>query len=570
MELKEKLLNLLNTDFDKNRQTFIISIINSKKFVQLKAEITSATSFLENSTFSQRIFHIFLNSYEIPKCYCGDDLKFFDLSKGYNLYCSPKCRYSSIEMRGKRERTNLERFGTKIPSKNQEIKNKTKRTNLEKYGFESHNSSEDIKEKKKKVCLEKYGVENVSQVKEVQEKREDTFMKRFGVKNPNMNEGIKKKKKEYFLEKFGVEWFTQNREIRDRQRRTLQKNVFNRLIKSKKINERVKFLFTEADFLDTEKDYPFICLKCTKYFLGSFSHGQIPRCLNCYPLSKGFSLIEKEIVSWLKNELNIQNIIENSRKIIENCSIDIYLPNYKLAIEFNGLYWHSEIGNNKDRKYHINKTEKCLEKGIQLLHIFEDEWINKQDMIKSLIKHKIGLSSKIYARNTIFKEISKKKCESFFEENHFQGYNSRITNSFGLFNNEDLLFVIGIGKPRYNKKYDFELIRSCSKLNTVVVGGFDKLIKNLPLKGYIISYVDCRYFTGSGYKNWMQVGFSESNYFYMKDYKYREYRTNYMKHKLQKLFPNTFDEGLTEWENMQLAGYDRIWDCGNLVFSRQL
>ena len=188
MELKEKLLNLLNAEFNKNKQIFVVSIINSKKFTQLKAEITLATSFLENPTFSQRIFHIFSNSYEIPKCYCNNFLTFFDLSKGYNFYCSPKCKYSSIEMREKRERTNLERFGTKTPGENQEVKNKTKRTNLEKYGFESHNSSEEIKNKKKQVCLEKYGVENVSQVREVQEKREVTFMEIFFVKNPNMNE----------------------------------------------------------------------------------------------------------------------------------------------------------------------------------------------------------------------------------------------------------------------------------------------------------------------------------------------------------------------------------------------
>ena len=117
------------------------------------------------------------------------------------------------------------------------------------------------------------------------------------------------------------------------------------------------------------------------------------------------------------------------------------------------------------------------------------------------------------------------------------------------------------------------MIRSCTKLNTVIVGGFNKLIKNLPLQGKIISYVDRRYFNGAGYKNWNFVGSANSNYFYL-DYNYhynkRENRLKYQKHKLSKLFPDVYDKDLTEWEIMQLAGYDRIWDCGNLVFKKDL
>jgi len=180
------------------------------------------------------------------------------------------------------------------------------------------------------------------------------------------------------------------------------------------------------------------------------------------------------------------------------------------------------------------------------------------------------LGNKIYARETIFKEISKQEGNLFFKQNHLNNDNQRITNYFGLFKEEDLKFVIGIGKPRYNKNYDYELIRSCSKLNTVVIGGFEKLIKNLPLQGKIISYVDRRYFNGNSYKNWVFVEKTSQNYFYMKNYQVRESRNKFQKHKLPKLFPDVYDINLTEWEIMQLVGYDRIWDCGNLAYSRIL
>lgn len=282
--------------------------------------------------------------------------------------------------------------------------------------------------------------------------------------------------------------------------------------------------------------------------------------------------MEKEIVSWIKEEFKIINIIENSRKIISPYGLDIYLPDYNLAIEFNGLYWHSEIGNNKDSEYHKIKTELCSEKRIQLIHIFQDEWVGKQTIVQSIIKSKLNKCKSLFARKAEYKEISRKEGADFFINNHLQGNSDNIIRYFGLFNDQELTFVIGIGKPRYNKNYDYELIRSCTKLNTTVVGGFEKLMKNIPLKGSIISYVDRRYFNGNSYKSWNYLEKTRPNYYYLDRKKViiRESRLKYQKHKLPKLFPNVYDDQLTEWEIMQLAGYDRIWDCGNLTYSKSL
>lgn len=570
MEIKNILLDLLQNQFYNNKQKFLVSLINSKEFFQLRESIIKQTSFLIKPSWSQRIYHVLTNLIDIPKCYCSNITKFFDLSKGYNKYCSSECKCKSIEVRKKREKTNLKRFGTKTPGENQDIKNKVKQTNLKKYGFESHNQSEEIKEKKKQVYLERFGVENPSLSEEIKQKRKNTFLERFGVENPNMDVGIKEKKKQYFLKKYGVKWITQDKNIREKQKNTFRKKYFNSVLNNKEIQKKVKFLFSVNDYVNSYSEYPFLCLNCGQEFFDSFSNWKIPRCLNCYPIYKGISIKEKKLLTWLKNELGIQNILENSRQIISPFGLDIYISEKNLAIEFNGLYWHSELGNEKIEKYHLNKTEKCNEKGIQLIHIFEDEWLNKQEIVKSIIKHKLGLNNKIYARNTEFKEISNQQGLLFFEINHLQGWNNQIKYSFGLFYNQELIFAIGLGSSRYTDKYDYELIRSCSKLNTVVTGGFEKLIKNLPLHGKFISYVDRRYFNGLGYKNWNFVGITKPNYFYFKDNKNRQSRLKYQKHKLLKLFPDIYNINLTEWEIMQLAGYDRIWDCGNLVYSRIL
>ena len=124
------------------------------------------------------------------------------------------------------------------------------------------------------------------------------------------------------------------------------------------------------------------------------------------------------------------------------------------------------------------------------------------------------------------------------------------------------------GKPRYNKKYDIEILRFCNKLNTIVVGGLSKLTKVLKERGTIITYCDLRYSDGSSYtkSGYVQISQSKPGYYYLKN-NTRYSRINFQKYKLNNLLEH-FDPHITEWENMQLNGYDRIWDCGNLVFHK--
>lgn len=263
------------------------------------------------------------------------------------------------------------------------------------------------------------------------------------------------------------------------------------------------------------------------------------------------------------------NIFEHgNRSIITPQEIDLYSDKHKLGIEINGLYWHSNI----DKNYHINKTNKCTEKDIQLLHFWDSEINKKFDIVTSIISNKLKLNqSKIFARNCQIKEISSKEAKEFLDKNHLQGY-SNSSIKIGLFYNKELISVMTFGKPRFNKNYEYELLRFCNKLNTSVIGGASKLFSYF-LKNYfqhgekIVSYANIRISDGGLYHKlgFIEKGKTDPNYFYFKSNRiYTRYQCQ--KSKLPKLLGDEFNSNLTEKENMNNNDYKIVYDCGNYVF----
>lgn len=275
----------------------------------------------------------------------------------------------------------------------------------------------------------------------------------------------------------------------------------------------------------------------------------------------GTSKYEIELEDFLKT-LNI-NFSRNNYQIIKPKELDFYIPSKKLAIEFNGLFFHSTFF--KSKNYHLEKTELCNSKGIRLLHIFEDDWVLKKDICKSIIKSALGIyDNKIYARKCIFQKLDSKKGFDFVEKNHLQGGVNR-GEYFGLLYNNDIVQVIQIGKSRF-KKDELELLRMCTKLNTQVLGGFSKLLKNQPYTNFI-SYIDRSLYSGQSYKEcgFNFLNYTKPNYFYVVN-GIRENRIKYQKHKLSKILLK-FDINKTEVENMNDNGYYQVFDCGNMKVS---
>jgi hypothetical protein len=292
----------------------------------------------------------------------------------------------------------------------------------------------------------------------------------------------------------------------------------------------------------------------------------------CVKCTSSVSSVEKYINDFIINELNIMTI-QSSRSIIEPQQLDIYIPSHNLAIEYNGLYWHSEkfIYNN----YHLDKTLGCENKGIRLIHIFEDEWLNKEYIVKSRLKNILGLTNdKIYARQCNIKYITKSDKDIFLNKTHLQGSVKSSVN-LGLYYNDELVSVMTFNKPRLGigAKFDgYELSRFANKLDTNVIGGASRLLKHF-INAYnpneIRSYADRRWSDGGLYNT---LGFDEvktnkPNYWYIVG-KARKHRFNFRKSKLS---DDGFDtENLTEHEIMLNRKIYRIYDCGTITYKKTL
>lgn len=266
-----------------------------------------------------------------------------------------------------------------------------------------------------------------------------------------------------------------------------------------------------------------------------------------------------------------KEIIKETRSMIPPQELDIYLPDIKLAIEYNGLYWHST--ERKHRLYHQNKTIECAKQGIRLIHIFEYEWKNevKQQKIKELLRNAVGDKSikTIYARNTEIHKIASHDANEFIDRYHLSGsLNSEI--NLGCFYEKELIGVMTFGIPRFNKEYDYELLRLCWKSGLKVIGGTDKLFKYF-IRNHefnsIITFSDITKFTGNVYT---RLGFkpagnnpiTEPNYVWVNCSNKVLSRYQTQKHKLIAQGLGKKDD--TEDSIMKSHGYLKTYDSGNI------
>lgn len=278
---------------------------------------------------------------------------------------------------------------------------------------------------------------------------------------------------------------------------------------------------------------------------------------------------EQSVYEFLLTFLKEEQIIRQFNKFDGQKRMDFYIPSNHTGIEYDGVYWHSNI----DKNLHLNRTLKCQEQDIKLYHIFSNEWIleSKRYIWQSILKNRFNQNSiKIGARECQIKKVSTLDKNIFLNLNHLQGEdNSSI--AFGLYHNELLVSLATFSKPRFNKNYNFELVRFCNKCDLTIAGGFSRLINHFE-KNYnpksLITYADLRYSDGNLYRHngFNFISRSSPNYFYWKDDILNlKTRMQFQKHKLAKLL-ESFDPSLSESINMKNNGWNKIYDCGNLVF----
>lgn len=302
-----------------------------------------------------------------------------------------------------------------------------------------------------------------------------------------------------------------------------------------------------------------------------YQHAGCPSCARERerPYSKR-SKIEKKVSKYVKtltDELGV-SLVLGDRKVLKGYELDIWCPEHKLAIEVNGLYWHSE--KHKTPEYHYTKALEVKKAKAQLIQFWEHELNEKSDICKSIIKSHLGLSDRWYARQLTIERLTPAAARKFFDRNHLQGY-AQASVTYGLFNRTECLAAMSFGRPRFNKNYEWEIVRFANSLNTTVVGGASRLFthfKRTNKPKSVISYADLRISQGQVYKT---LGFdfshvSKPNWMLHNGNKIvTRYQTQ--KHKLQTFLKDRYKPKLTARANLAAAGWCRVYDAGNLVFT---
>ena len=390
---------------------------------------------------------------------CKKQTNFINLHDGYRQFCCKKCAYTSDIRINKIKETNLKKYGVENIYQLESIKQKAQQnshtndaiskmlnTKKEKYGYSAPFENKEIHKKAVKKCRSK----------QVLEKRVETFLNnldKFEVEN-NCTRISK------LIDKYGQGWLS----IKD-QLTLLHNSQYTYVINS----DIIKII----DYVNANH------ISCSNK--------------------------EKILVEYIKSIYN-GTIIENTRQIIKPLELDIYIPDLKLAIEFNGIYWHSSLSN-LNKQYHYNKSKLCEEKGIRLIHIYENEMNEPQlSKIKLMLNQALNLNLTIYARNCEIKKITNKEAKILNEKVHLQGHrNAQVT--YGLFYHNELVQLMSFSKTKYNRNLkndnEWEIIRGCPGSNISVVGGVSKLLSHF-IKDYkpskVFSYCDFNKFDGKSYE----------------------------------------------------------------------
>ena len=455
--------------------------------------------------------------------------------------------------------TNMKRHGVK----HWVNRDKMLRTKKDRYGDANFNNAEKISETKKAFTQEKIDLIN--------EKRSATNLDLYGCEHPLQNSDVLKKAQGTCLERYGVDTVLRLSSTHAVANMAKRERAW---VNIQRLATEYEPLFTKEEFLSkgSGEYYEWRHKPCGEVVRGRYSDGRIfAHCRKCYPY--GSSIEEKEVADFIKG-IYSGLVLENDREVLKPRDLDIYLPERELAFEYDGLFYHS-TEHGAEPKHMLDKTTACLEKGIQLVHIFEDEWLSGKDIVKSRIRSLLGLSLKrIPARKCQVKDVEDSVARDFLSTCHIQGA-CPASVRLGLYFQDELMALMTFGKPRFNKKCDWELLRFCTALDTSVIGGAGKLLKAFEERFHpraLLSYADRRWSKGDLYERlgFTLEGCSQPNYWYTKgDCSERFSRLTFQKHMLKEKLGEVFDDGRTEAENMSAAGYRRVYDCGNLVFVKR-
>jgi len=315
----------------------------------------------------------------------------------------------------------------------------------------------------------------------------------------------------------------------------------------------------------------FECVTChnvSHMTLQAYERGSL--CKSCY--KQQVSAGQKDLADWISKTIG-EPVELSTKRVISPLELDVYVEPRKFAVEYHGLYFHSEAKDeNIDRRAMLRKHKECHKRGIKLYQFLANEWCDKRAICESMMSHALGASSRILgARECELREISKTAASEFFEQNHING-NARCRAAFGLFRNDELLVALSLRKPQGKSKWRkgkvIEVARFASKQGTSVRGGLGKLMSHAKKYAHdegfdsVLTYADLRFGHGNGYA---QVGFElvgETGPMFV----WTDLRTTYGRQTCKADLAN----GLREADVAEQRGLSKIWLPGSNVYMMYL
>lgn len=566
-------------------------LIRSDRYTDIVAYVNETTSFLPETptAWSLRVKCVVNDIIEMPKCpVCDQDRSILSTGLDFSNTCGDKACINHMR-KTTGIQTNLKKWGHEYPNQADEVKEKKKNTSMQRYGVEHYTQTEeyrlsakgisppdDVREKRadslRKVFYERG--------KEIQQKRVETNIKRYGVEYTSQLPSNREKAKQTHIANHGTHYLTSEKAKRDRIAAFGCENYFATDEFKRRIKEHNQAKSGTNHHLQSNEMYQKLIDK--DWLLAQYQDRTIVdiadeinttpstvwNYLELYGVEVSIhaadkvSFGEREICQYL-DSLEVE-YLTSVRDVISPLELDIYVPDRKIAIEFNGIYWHTDRF--RDKKYHQNKALRCMERGIQLIHVWEDDWHRNRDVVKKKIAAKFGQVDRVYARKTGVVIPSISEVRKLYEENHLQGF-VRASVHIGLEYDGKLVACASF----HNMKDGvWDLNRFASSVQ--VVGGFSKILSYFE-KSYewktIITYAHLDYSHGGMYNTtgFVMDKITSPGMWYVKG-SVRYQRERFMKHRLAGVLDH-FDPSLTERENMLNGGYRQLHDAGSIKFIKE-
>ena len=429
-----------------------------------------------------------------------------------------------------------------------------RRTCTERYGKDNYFKTDDFDKKRRQTCLTKYGVDHYSKTDEYAKKYKESSRIRYGVDNPLQSDIVKNKINKTNNERYGCDWYPSSPDFVTKVRETsLQRYGISWPTNVPSVRRRMDY--TRKQTVLRKYGVPYFCLTDM-----------------CKNKATTVSRINKKFRELLTS-YGIPSTLEFT---VENKSYDVSLNGIGILVEINPCVSHNSysipFGGGKQGlspNYHLNKTKLAESHGYRCVHVWDwDDW-------EKVVRLVLPTSRRVYARKCQVVELNKEATDKFLSDNHLQGTCKGQVVRLGLVCDDELVEVMTFGKPRYNKKFEWELLRLCALPGTSVVGGPSKLFSHFVKEHNprsVLSYCDRSKFTGKVYESigmtLADEGTSNKHWYSPRKSERMQHVTNnfLLQRGFDQIFGTSYGKGTSNEQLMLERGYLPVYDCGQMRF----